>query len=297
MEASAILSISASVCAGLSAFFFTMVLVDFFTFASNTYKEKFIQETAVELDDVLMQIPPNRILDFSIALSFMTGFFVFAASVLMSDEFSWPKTVFFSLAAALFAFPAPRFYLRYKRRMRLIHFNEQLEDALTSMSSALKSGFSINQAIDVIAQENIRPISVEFRQLMQEIRLGVPLEDALHNMVERLNSDDMELVATAIITARQTGGELTIIFERLAGVIRERSRIQGRIRSITAMGRMQAYLVGAMPFLLMLILTYMAPAIMSAFFNSIVGIIAIGVVCVLVVTGFLVIKKIVTIDI
>jgi tight adherence protein B len=107
----------------------------------------------------------------------------------------------------------------------------------------------------------------------------------------------MELVATAIITARQTGGELTIIFERLAGVIRERSRIQGRIRSITAMGRMQAYLVGAMPFLLMLILTYMAPAIMSAFFNSIVGIIAIGVVCVLVVTGFLVIKKIVTIDI
>jgi tight adherence protein B len=181
--------------------------------------------------------------------------------------------------------------------MRLIHFNEQLEDALTSMSSALKSGFSINQAIDVIAQENIRPISVEFRQLMQEIRLGVPLEDALHNMVERLQSDDMELVATAIITARQTGGELTVIFERLAGVIRERSRIQGRIRSITAMGRLQAYLVGAMPFLLMVILTYMAPAIMSAFFNSIVGIIAIGVVCVLVVTGFLIIKKIVTIDI
>ena len=297
METSAILTISASICAGLSAFFFTMVLVDFFTFASNTYKEKFIQETAVELEDVLMQIPPNRILDFSVALSFMTGFFIFALSVLMSDEFSWPKTVFFSLAGAVCAFPLPRLYLRHKKRMRLIHFNEQLEDALTSMSSALKSGFSINQAIDVIAQENIRPISVEFRQLMQEIRLGVPLEDALHNMVERLQSDDMELVATAIITARQTGGELTVIFERLAGVIRERSRIQGRIRSITAMGRLQAYLVGAMPFLLMVILTYMAPAIMSAFFNSIVGIIAIGVVCVLVVTGFLIIKKIVTIDI
>ena len=292
-----LLSIMASVSAGLSVFFFTMVLVDFFIYASKTYKEKFIEEAAVELDDVLIQIPPSKILDLSLALSFLSGFLAFAFLALFSDEFSWAKAMFFALAFALVSFPLPRLYLRHKRKMRLIKFNEQLEDALTSMSSALKSGFSINQALDVIAQENRRPISLEFRQLVQEIRLGVSLEDALQSMVDRLHSDDMELVSTAIITARQTGGELTIIFERLAGVIRERTRIQGRIRAITSMGRLQANLVGVMPFILMVILSYMAQDIMSTFFNSIIGIAAISLVCVLVLTGFLIIRKIVTIDI
>ena len=292
-----LVSILASLCSGLSIFFFTMVIVDFFVYASKSYKEKFIEEAAVELDDVLIQIPPAKILDLSLALSFLSGFLAFAFLALFSEEFSWAKGLFFALAFALVAFPMPRLYLRYKKKMRLIKFNEQLEDALTSMSSALKSGFSINQALDVVAQENRRPISLEFRQLVQEIRLGVKLEDALQNMVKRLQSDDMELVATAIITARQTGGELTVIFERLAGVIRERTRIQGRIRAITSMGRLQANLVGVMPFILMVVLSYMAQDIMSTFFNSMIGIIAISVVCVLVLTGFLIIRKIVTIDI
>ena len=292
-----LIAILASLCSGLSVFFFTMVIVDFFVYASKSYKEKYIEKTAVELDDVLIQIPPSKILDLSLALSFLSGFLAFAFLALFSEEFSWAKGLFFSLVFALVSFPMPRLYLRHKKKMRLIKFNEQLEDALTSMSSALKSGFSINQALDVVAQENRRPISLEFRQLVQEIRLGVTLEDALQNMVTRLQSDDMELVATAIITARQTGGELTVIFERLAGVIRERTRIQGRIRAITSMGRLQANLVGVMPFILMIILSYMAQDIMSTFFNSIIGIVAISVVCVLVLTGFLIIRKIVTIDI
>ena len=289
--------ISASLCSGISILLMTMVVVEFFAYASKNYKERYIKEAAVELDDVLMQMPPGRILDLSLALSALSAFTGVAFLVIFTDSFSWPRAVFIGTLLALIVFPVPRLYLKYRKNARLILFNEQLEDALTSMSSALKSGFSINQAIDVVAQENRRPISVEFRLLQQEIRLGVPLEEALQKMADRLKSDDFELVAMAIITARQTGGELTVIFQRLAGVIRERTRIQGRLRSMTAQGRLQAYVVGLMPFILMLAMNYVAPKMMSAFFDSLVGIGIIAGVCVMVTIGFLIIRKITTIDI
>ncbi len=292
-----ILIAMASICSGVSILLVTLVVVEFFSYTSKTYKERYIKEAAVELDDVLLQLPAGRIFDLSCALSCLASFIGVSALVIFSPTWSLSRAVFVAFLLAGAAFPLPRLYLRHKRKMRMILFNEQLEDALTSMSSALKSGFSINQAIEVVAQENRRPISVEFRLLMQEIRLGVPVDEALQKMANRLESDDFELVSTAIITARQTGGELTSIFQRLAGVIRERTRIQGRLRSMTAQGRLQAYVVGAMPFILMLAMNYVAPQMMSVFFNSIVGIMIMIGVCMLVLIGFLVIRKITTIDI
>ena len=116
-------------------------------------------------------------------------------------------------------------------------------------------------------------------------------------MVKRLGSEDFELVATAILTARQTGGELTVIFERLAAMIRERMRISGKLRALTAQGRLQSYVVGAMPFLLMIVMNYIAPDMMGSFFNSMAGILLILGAVMLVVMGFLVIRKITNIDI
>jgi len=291
------LTIAASLCAGLAVTLATMVVVDFFSYTSGRYRERYVKEAAVELDDVLLNIPPDRIFELSLALSGLAAFLAMALFGMGSAAFSWGKGGLLAALAALVAFPAPRLYLRWRKRQRLARFNEQLEDALTSMGSALKAGFSINQALDVIAQENRPPISFEFRLLMQEIRLGVPLDEALAKMTERVESDDFELVATAIITARQTGGELTVIFQRLADVIRERLRIEGRVQSLTAMGRLQALVVGAMPFVLMVVLSYKAPQMMDAFFSNLYGIAMIIGACVLVAIGFLVIRKITTIDI
>ncbi len=289
--------IIASLSAGASILLMTMVIAEFFAYTSKTYKEKYIAEAATELDDVLLNMPPGRILDLSLALAAVAGFLGVAVFVIWSSSFTWPKASFIALLAALPSFFAPRLYLRHKKKMRLVKFNEQLEDALQGMSSSLKAGFSINQALETVAQENRRPISVEFRLLVQEIRLGVNLEKALHNMENRMQSEDLELVSTAIITARQTGGELTLIFERLAGVIRERTRIQGKIRSLTAQGTLQAYIVGIMPFVLMFAMNYVAPKMMSVFFDSIIGILLIVGVAILVIIGFFSIKKITTIDI
>ncbi len=291
------LLLAACLSAGLCVMFATFVIVDFIGFTSSRYKEKYLQAAAVEMDDVLLQLPPSRVLDLSLALAALAVFVSIGVLALFTDTLTVGKCLFVALPSSLAAFFAPRVYLRLLRKQRMAKFNEQLEDALLSMSSSLKAGFSINQALDTVANENRKPISFEFTVLMQEIRLGVPLDEALNKMAARLDSPDFELVAVAVITARQTGGELTSILERLASVIRERLRIQQRVKALTAQGRLQAFLIGSMPFLLMLAFAYVAPDMMDAFFSSVFGVILIGFTVLLDVCGFLIIRKITTIDI
>ena len=245
------LSITASFCAFISVTLATMVIVDFISFASSRYRERYLKEAAVELDDILIQIPANRILDLSLAVSALATCAVLGLFALLAKTWSWGPVSFWMAITMIVSFPAPRMYLKFLGKQRLRKFNEQLEEALTSMSSSLKAGFSITQAIEAVASENKTPISIEFRLLLQEIRLGVPLEKALENMCERLGSDDLELTSTAIITARQTGGDLTVILDRLASVIRERTRINNKLNAMTAQGKLQAMIIGAMPFLLL----------------------------------------------
>ncbi|MFA7230829.1 MAG: type II secretion system F family protein [Victivallaceae bacterium] len=275
----------------------TLVIVDFISFASARYKERYLEEAAVELDDVLLQLPPGKILDLSLAISAVAFFMAVVIFASTSNSFSWPKGIFLGMVLAIVTFPMPRLILKQLRIHRLIKFNEQLEDALGSISSSLKAGFNINQALETIASENRRPISVEFRLLVQEIRLGVQLEQALDNMNRRLGSDDFELVVTAIITARQTGGKLTAVLERLASVIRERARINNKLRAMTAQGKLQAVIIGIMPFALMFFMSWASPTTMDNFFGSLLGIMAIIGASILVVIGFLVIRKITTIDV
>jgi len=287
----------ASICAGLCALFATFVIVEFVSYTSARYRERFLAEAAVELDDVLLQLPASRILDLSIALS-VGAFILFGGmSSFLSAEVNWLRTVVIGTVSAVVAFLGPRFYLRSLKKQRLVKFNEQLEDALISMSSALKAGFSITQALENVASERRHPISFEFTLLLQELRLGVQFDAALRKMADRIGSQDFELVAVAIITARQTGGELTNILEELSGVIRERMRIMQRVRALTAQGRMQAWLIASVPFVLLFAMTRLAPDLMDEFLGSAVGVIVLFAVVVMVVTGFLWIRKITTIDV
>lgn len=287
----------ASVCAGLCALFATFVIVEFTSYTSARYKERFLAEAAVELDDVLLQLPASRILDLSIALAAVSFILFGGLSSFFSDEVNWLRTVVIGSVAAVVSFLAPRFYLRTLKKQRLAKFNEQLEDALLSMSSSLKAGFSIAQALENIASENRYPISFEFTLLTQELRLGVQFDTAIRKMADRLGSQDFELVAVAIITARQTGGELTTVLEELAGVIRERMRIMQRVRALTSQGRMQAWLISSIPFVLMFAMVHLAPDMMDAFLGSVAGVVVLLAVGVMVVLGFLWIRKITTIDV
>ncbi len=284
-------------CAFLGVFFAMLVVVEFSAYVGMRYRERFLSEASIELDDVLIQMPAGRVLDISLALScfVLVGVFLFLSVWTEEISMGWCLAGAFVIGAA--AFPLPRLYLRYLRRRRLAKFNSQLEDALGMISSSLKAGFSISQALEEVADQNIHPISVEFRLLVQELRLGVPLEQALGNMTGRLESDDFELVATAILTARQTGGELTGALERVAGLVRERVRIANKVRALTAMGRLQALMIGAMPFVLLVGMSYVSPVMMHDFLHSPIGVAAVVVVVILVTCGFLMIRRIMTIEV
>ena len=274
-----------------------LVLIDFGLYVAARYRERYLQEAKTELDDVLIQMPPGRVLDLSIASAATGGIITVVFMALQLDSFSWQWGLPAALVVSAALFPVPRLVLKYIRRRRLDKFNFQLEDALGMMSGALKAGFSINQALEEVSDCDLHPVSIEFRLLVQELRLGVPLDQALENMSRRLSSDDFDLVVTAIITARQTGGELTGTLERVAMLIRERVRISQKVRALTAMGRLQAAMIGAMPFVLMVGLYYISPRMMSAFFHSALGIVAVVAVVVLVACGFLAIRKITNIEV
>ena len=272
-------------------------LIELSIFIASRYRERYLEEAKTELDDVLIQMPAGRVLDISIAVSALGAVVTLIITAARMDDFAWHWGVLFSLIAGCVLFPIPRIILKTLKKRRLHKFNLQLEDALGMMSSALKAGFSIHQALDEVANCDMHPVGIEFRLLTNELRLGVPLDLALENMNRRVESDDFELVVTAIITARQTGGELSGALERVAGLIRERVRISQKVHALTAMGRLQALMIGAMPFLLLIGLSHIAPQMMQIFFNSAFGIIALAAISVLVICGFLAIRKITTIEV
>ena len=285
------------VCAFASVTLAMLVLIDFGLYVAARYRERYLEEAKTELDDILIQLPANRMLDLSIALSAAGAIVTVVITSTQSEQISWGVGFLIALLVGGALFPVPRLILRFLRKQRLIKFNMQLEDALGMISSSLKAGFSINQALEKVSEQEVHPIALEFRLLMQELQLGVPLDQALENMSRRIGSDDFDLVTTAIITARQTGGELTETLERVAALIRERGRISAKVRALTAMGRLQAVMIGAMPFLLLLGMYQISPKMMDSFMGSLLGVGAMIGVVVLVLAGFFTIRKITNVEV
>ena len=285
------------VCAFAGVVLAAIAIIDFGMYVAGRYRERYLQEARTELDDVLIQIPASRVLDISIAFSAVGVVISTLVMTFSAENISIETLILVSLISACVMFPIPRFILRYLKVRRLNKFGTQLEDALNMINGALKAGFSINQALEEVAEQDIHPLSVEFRLLTQEIRLGVSLEQALDNMSRRLESDDIELVAEAISIARKTGGELTGTLSRVAALIRERVRINQKVMALTAMGRLQALMIGLMPFLLLLGMYKVSPHLIDAFFSTPVGIIAMVVVTLMDVAGFLWIRKITKVEV
>ena len=181
---------------------------------------------------------------------------------------------------------------RYVRK-----FDEQLTDALGTMSNALRAGFSISQAFESVAESDMHPISDEFALLLQQMRVGMSFDDALASLEKRIGSDDLTLVVTSIDIARKTGGNLTEIFDSISDTIRARMRIERKVRTLTAQGRLQGLIVSLMPFFLCGVMTVMKPGMMVPFLTSIHGIGCLAAASVMVFAGWLVIRKIVTIKV
>jgi tight adherence protein B len=261
------------------------------------YASTYATETAREFEDIFLFIPAKRLADIARLSALSLFLLVFFLLGDFSSYGGFFRGSFFGTLIAVGALFAPKGILIILRQRRLQRFNLQLLDSLLSMSNALRAGFSILQAFETVVRERRNPISMEYGLFLQQIRLGVRFEDAMRQMEQRVGSEDLTLMVLAIETARQTGGNLTEVFEKIASTIRERMRIQGRIRSLTAQGRLQGIIVGAMPFILMIVLTLLDPVMMSAFFHAKIGMVLIGTVVVFVTLGGLVIRKIIRIEV
>jgi tight adherence protein B len=201
-------------------------------------------------------------------------------------------------------FLIPRFWLARRKAGRLNAFNKALPDTITLIANALRAGSSFLQAIELVVRESRPPISTEFGRVIREVNLGLPFEQAMENMVRRVRSDDLELMATAIAIQHTVGGNLAEILDSIAFTIRERVRIKGEIRTLTAQQRLSGYVVGFLPIGLAGFLFIAAPGFMDPMFKNppeILGLPA-GVIILafggfMMFIGFMIIRRIVDIEV
>lgn len=186
---------------------------------------------------------------------------------------------------------------RWLDNRRREKFNLQLPEALATMSNALRAGFSISQAFDCVVELGDKPICEEFQILQQQLRIGMSFEDALESMSSRVGSDDLTLVTTAILISRKTGGNVTEIFDKISDTIRGRQKIERKVKTLTAQGRIQGLVVSAMPVFLGIVMTILKPQMMIPFFTSLVGLGSIAAMIILITIGWLLIRKIIKIDV
>lgn len=198
-------------------------------------------------------------------------------------------------AVAGFFFPFILVNMKIARRMKA--FNSQLGDALILIANSLRTGYSFMQASDMVAQEMRPPISSEFSRAVKEMNLGVTIEDALANLGKRINSEDLDLVLTAVLIQRQVGGNLSEVLDNIARTIRERVRIRGEIRTLTAQGRISGIIVSLLPVVLGLVIYLLNPEYVKLLFVHPVGKIMLGVAGLGQVIGIIVIRRIVDIEV
>jgi tight adherence protein B len=210
--------------------------------------------------------------------------------------FVW-RSAYVVPGALIVGFVAPIFWIRGRRKRRNRDFNEQLGETLTMIAGSLRGGFSLVQSLANAAKESQEPTKSELRRVSQEIQLGLSLSHALENLVKRVESDDMDLVVTAIKIHSRVGGNLTTILENISTTIRERTKLRREIRVITSMTRLSSYIIGLLPFALGAIIFAINPQYIGRLFEwNWTLCIPIGAfVCSVI--GFLIIQKIVDIKI
>lgn len=204
-----------------------------------------------------------------------------------------------AIIGAVIGFFLPRFYVKRQQSVRLIKFNYQLSDMLNLMVNGLRAGYSTMQALEAVSRELPSPISDEFRRVVQEMQIGITMESALENLLRRIPSDDLDFVVTAINVQREVGGNLSEILDTISFTIRERVRIKGEIRVMTANVRTSGAVLSLIPVFLSLALWFVSPEYIGSFFDRgpLCGWLAVGLIVGMIASGYFVMMKIADIEV
>lgn len=207
------------------------------------------------------------------------------------------QKLYMAVLVAVFVLMMEWLYVLIRTQRREAAFRNQLGDCLTMVANAMRAGFSFLQAMDLIAKEMEPPISEEFKHVMRDISLGTSMERALEDMDKRVESPDFSLVVTAVLIQQQVGGDLAKILDTISDTIQDRIRMRREVYTLTAQGRMSGWVLAALPVAMCILLNVISPGYLDPLFNEPIGRMAMGGAVVLMLIGFIVIQRIVDIDV
>jgi tight adherence protein B len=222
---------------------------------------------------------------------------------LVGAGFGWllgGRSEIVGIIGAIVGSALPRFYVKRQQNQRLVNFNNQLADMLNLMVNGLRAGYSTMQAMEAVSREMPQPISVEFRRVVQEMQIGIPMEQALENLIRRIPSDDLDLIIAAMNVQREVGGNLAEILDTISHTIRERVRIKGEIKVLTSQVMYSGRFLAVMPLIITLILYTINRPYMMQFVNPetrLVGIPMLVVAVLMIGAGYYVMTRIANIEV
>jgi len=270
----------------IAVFILVVVVSAIISRGLEQYEDRYASKGTQTLEGMFMFVTPRQILVLSLALGCIFFLLGLAAMNFVAG-----------LILGTVGFVTPMAGIRHLRKKRIQKFDRQLVDALVQMAAAFKAGLTLSQAAENIAREMPAPIGQEFDLFVKEIKLGVTVEEALENMSYRVGSEDLELVVISTNVSRQLGGNMAEMYDIIASTIRERFRLEGKIQSLVAQGKMQAWVVASMPLILGLVLNHCRPDLMQPMLHHRFGYILIGCIILMEIMGIWLIRQIVTIDV
>lgn len=250
------------------------------------YKENFTSSASSNMADMFMFVDPNVL------------FKANAIALVVVPLIVWLVSDFIvALGVFLILLILPGVFYRSLRKRRLAAIEAQLPDALAMVAGALRAGASLSIALDNLVNEQPAPLSQEFEILTQEQRLGVDFDVSLANMEARIPMQDFRMLTTALRINREVGGNLAETIESLADTLRRKSTMEGKIESLTAQGRLQGIVMTGLPVLLGVLLNFLEPEAMNKLWTTGVGWLVLFVIVVMEMMGYMMIKKITSIDV
>jgi tight adherence protein B len=243
---------------------------------------------------MFIEVDPNKITWALLTISFGFGILTFCILAFLQKVF---LGVVLGIFVVIVGWKIPKPLVDFFENRRKKKFQIQMVDALNLMANGLRAGLSLPQAIGMVVDELPAPISQEFNLILQQSKIGVPLDEALENFKKRMYTEDNEMFVTSVNILRETGANLAETFDTIVLVIRERVRLQLKIDTYIASGKIQAYIIGAMPFLMILMFGSGDKDYFPLLFGTIPGVIACIVICGMVAFGMWVIFKIIDIKV
>lgn len=282
----------------ITAIVFVSVFLFIAVFSSNIEKNidpvlgrylKHLEREFKYIDDI--KVSPKRFMAIQIGSTLV----LFGIGIIMMDGVL-PKLFAASILSIVGFFAGSAFVKKAKER-RQQKFDEQFTDAIALISNAVRSGLSLMQAMELVVSEMPNPVAYEMNLVIQSTRVGIPIDIALTEMSKRIQSVDLDIFITAVLIQSQTGGNLTEILETLGLTIRERFKLQRRIKALTAQGIASAYILTFLPIVLGIALFFVQPEMMKLLFTTNYGLMLNLLVIVMISIGSFFVKKIITIDI